>query len=146
MFMLPTRRLGDYRLTLVAKDEEDLKDEKKNWYYNNKIYINTTKDKKKIILDIPDEIASIIDSEIIGSDFPSKHLILNVSQSHLSQTFSQLMVQIYGSHFTATNIRKLYASHNIKKAGGIDVIKQVLKNQKEMGHTFNEHLQYVIPN
>jgi hypothetical protein len=146
MFMLPTRRLGDYRITLIADNEEDLKNEKYNWYYNNKIYINNTKDKKKIVLDIPDEIVSIINTEIIGSEIPSssKHLILDVSQSYLSELFSKMMVQIYGSHFTATNVRKIYATHNIKKAGGIDVIKQVLKNQREMGHTFNEHLQYVI--
>lgn len=147
MFMLPVRRLSDYRITLIADSEEDIKDMKHNWYYNNKIYINNTKDKKKIILDIPDEIASIINNEIIQSDFPSpsKHLILNVSQPHFSETFSKLMVQIYGSHFTATNIRKLYATYNIKKAGGLNVIKQILKNQGEMGHTLNEHLQYVIP-
>lgn len=146
MFMLPTRRLGDYRITLVAKDEEDLKDEKNNWYYNNKIYINNTKDKKKIILDIPDEITSIINNDIIQSDFPSKHLILNVSQSHLSETFSKLMVKIYGSHFTATNIRKLYASHNLKTAGETGDVKQMLKNQSKMGHNLQQHLQYVIPN
>ena len=145
MFMLPTRRLGDYRLTRIAKDEEDLKDEKNNWYYNNKIYINITKDKKKIILDIPDEIVSIIKKNYLYYIQVSKYLIGSYSQSYLSETFSQLMVQIYGSHFTATNIRKLYATHNIKTAGGLDVIKEVLKNQKEMGHTFNEHLQYVIP-
>lgn len=147
MFMLPVRRLGDYRITLIAEDEEDLKDEKNNWYYNNKIYINKTKDKKKIILDIPDEITSIINNEIIGDEYPSpsKRLILDVNESYLSEVFSKLMVQIYGSHFTATNIRKIYATHNIKKAGGIDVVKQVLKNQSEMGHNIQQHLQYVIP-
>jgi len=146
MFMLPVRRLGDYRLTLIAKDEEDLKDMKHNWYYNKKIYINTTKDKKKIILDIPDEITSIIDNEIIGSDFPSKHLILDVTQAYMSEVFSKLMVKIYGSHFTATNIRKLYASHNLKTAGETGDVKQMLKNQSEMGHNLQQHLQYVIPN
>jgi hypothetical protein len=147
MFMLPVRRLSDYRITFIAENEEDIKQEGFNWYYNNKIYINKTKDKKKIILDIPDEIVSIINTEIIGSEMPSpsKHLILNVSQSYFTELFTKMMVQIYGSHFTATNIRKIYATHNINKAGGIDVIKQVLKNQREMGHTFNEHLQYVIP-
>ena len=148
MFMLPTRRLGDYRITLVAKDEEDLKDEKNNWYYNNKIYINNTKDKKKIILDIPNEITSIINNEIIGDKYPSpsKRLILDVNESYFSEVFSKLMVHIYGSHFTATNIRKLYASHNLKTAGETGDVKQMLKNQSEMGHNLQQHLQYVIPN
>lgn len=148
MFMLPTRRLGDYRITLITKDEEDLKDEKNNWYYNNKIYINNTKDKKKIILDIPDEITSIINNEIIGDGYPSpsKRLILDVKESYMSEVFSKLMIQIYGSHFTATNIRKLYASHNLKTAGETGDVKQMLKNQSEMGHNLQQHLQYVIPN
>jgi hypothetical protein len=145
MFMLPVRRLGDYRITLIAKNEEDLKDEKNNWYYNNKIYINITKDKKKIILDIPDEITSIINSEIIESDFPSKHLINNMSHSYFSKIFSKLMVEIYGSYFTATNIRKIYASYNLKMAGETGDVKQMLKNQSEMGHNLQQHLQYVIP-
>ena len=148
MFMLPVRRLGDYRITLIAEDEEDLKDEKNNWYYNNKIYINNTKNKVKIILDIPDEITSIINNEIIGDDYPSpsKRLILDVNESYLSLIFSKLMVEIYGSHFTATNIRKLYASHNLKTAGETGDVKQMLKNQGEMGHNLQQHLQYVIPN
>jgi len=145
MFMLPVRRLSDYRLTLIAKNEEDIKDEKNNWYYNNKIYINTTKDKKKIILDIPDKITSIINNDIIQSDFPSKHLIGNHSQAYMSEVFSKLMVQIYGSHFTATIIRKIYASHNLKTAGETGDVKQMLKNQSEMGHNIQQHLQYVIP-
>ena len=146
--MLPVRRLSDYRLTLIAEDEEDTKNEKSNWYYNNKIYINTTKDKKKIILDIPNEITSIINEIIIpareaGGDF--MFLIGNYSQPYLSEIFSKLMVQIYDSHFTATNIRKIYASHNLKTAGETGDVKQMLKNQREMGHALREHLQYVIP-
>jgi hypothetical protein len=148
VFMLPVRRLSDYRLTLIAEDEEDTKNEKSNWYYNNKIYINTTKDKKKIILDIPNEITSIINEIIIpareaGGDF--MFLIGNYSQPYLSEIFSKLMVQIYDSHFTATNIRKIYASHNLKTAGETGDVKQMLKNQREMGHALREHLQYVIP-
>lgn len=146
MFMLPTRRLGDYRLTRIAKDEEDLKDEKNNWYYNEKIYINITKDKKKIILDIPDEIVSIIKKNHLYYIQVSKDLIGSYSQSHLSEVFTKLMIQIYGSHFTATNIRKLYASHNLKTAGDTGDVKQMLKNQSEMGHNIQQHLQYVIPN
>lgn len=149
VFMLPVRRLSDYRLTLIAENEEDTKNEKSNWYYNNKIYINTTKDKKKIILDIPDEITSIINEIIIpareaSGDF--MFLIGNYSQPYLSEIFSKLMVQIYGSHFTATNIRKIYASHNLKTAGETGDVKQMLKNQREMGHNLQQHLQYVIPN
>jgi len=149
VFMLPTRRLGDYRITIIAENEEDTKNEKSNWYYNNKIYINNTKDKKKIILDIPDEIASIINEIIIparevSGDF--MFLIGNYSQSYLSEVFTKLMIQIYGSHFTATNIRKLYASHNLKTAGDTGDVKQMLKNQSEMGHNLQQHLQYVIPN
>ena len=145
MFMLPCRRIADYRITLIAKNEEDIKNEKYNWYYNNKIYINNTKNKQKIVLDIPDEIVSIIDSEIIGSEFPSKHLILNATEPYMSKIFSNMMVKIYGSKFTATDIRRIYASYNLKIAGNSGDVKTMLKNQNEMGHNLHQHLQYCIP-
>ncbi len=145
MFMLPCRRISDYRNTLIAKNEEDIKNEKYNWYYNNKIYINNTKNKQKIVLDIPDEIVSIIDSELIGSEFPSKHLILNATEPYMSKIFSNMMVKIYGSKFTATDIRRIYASYNLKTAGNSGDVKTMLKNQNEMGHNLHQHLQYCIP-
>jgi hypothetical protein len=56
------------------------------------------------------------------------------------------MNKIYDLPYTAMNIRKIYASNNLKMAGETGDVKQMLKNQGEMGHNLNQHLQYVIPN
>ena len=88
---------------------------------------------------------SIIDSELIGSEFPSKHLILNATEPYMSKIFSNMMVKIYGSKFTATDIRRIYASYNLKTAGNSGDVKTMLKNQNEMGHNLHQHLQYCIP-
>ena len=140
MFMMPVRRLNDYRITLIAKNEEDIKDEKNNWYYQGKIYINITKNKQKIILNVPDEITKIIDIQ-------QTHLVGKYSQAYLSDVFAnKIMNKIYDLPYTAMNIRKIYASNNLKMAGETGDVKQMLKNQGEMGHNLNQHLQYVIPN
>jgi len=144
MFMIPTKRINEYGNTLIANNEEEINNAEHNWYYNNKIYINNTKNKHKIVLDIPDEITSIINENI--GEFSTKYLLNKVSQSTLSTTFSNIMEKVYGSRFTATNIRKLYATYNLKQAGETGNIIQLLKNQNQMGHSISEHLNYVIPN
>jgi len=144
MFMMPTRRINEYGNTLIANNEDETKKEEHNWYYNNKIYINNTKNKNKIVLDIPDEISSIINENI--NEFSTKYLLNKVSQSTLSTAFANLMYDIYGCRFTATNIRKLYATYNIKKGLETGDIKKMIKNQFDMGHSLAEHLKYSIPN
>jgi hypothetical protein len=149
VFMMPVRRLSDYRLTIIADNEEETKDERGNWYWNNKIYINNTKNKQKIILDIPEEITKIINDIIVparraSNDF--NFLIGNYSQPYLSEAFSNLTKKIYGSAFTATDIRKIYCTRNLEKAGGVGNINEVLSNQNLCGHSLAEHINYALPN
>ena len=142
MFMIPTRRIGDYRLTKITKNEEDTKITDYNWYYNKKIYINNTKNKQKIILDIPDELDAIIKTKT--SDSP--YLIGNMKQSTASNNFKELTKNIYGSPFSAIDIRKIYATYNLKMGAEFRDITKMLKNQLEMGHSLPEHLNYILPN
>ena len=150
VFMMPVRRLSDFRLTIIAYNEEETKDEISNWYWNNKIYINTTKNKQKIILDIPEEITKIINEIIIPARRASNdyliYLIGNYSQPYLSEAFSNLTKKIYGSAFTATDIRKIYCTRNLEKAGGVGNINEVLSNQNLCGHSLAEHINYALPN
>ena len=141
MFMIPTRRLADYRLTKIAQSEEDTKNTDFNWYYNDKIYINNTKNKHKMILDIPLEIANVIKTKTHG--FP--YLIADIAQSTISQKFRDLTNKIYGAPFVASDIRKIYATHNLKMGAEFRDITQMLKNQVAMGHILTEHLKYVLP-
>lgn len=142
MFMIPTRRIGDYRLTKITQDEKDTKITDYNWYYNKKIYINNTKNKQKIILDIPDELDAIIKTKTSVSPY----LIGNMKQSTASNNFKELTKNIYGSPFSAIDIRKIYATHNLKIGAEFRDITRMLKNQLEMGHSLPEHLNYVLPN
>jgi hypothetical protein len=141
MFMIPTRRIGDYRLTKITKNKEDTKILDYNWYYNKKIYINNTKNKQKIILDIPDELDAIIKTKT--SDSP--YLIGNIKQSTASNNFKELTKNIYGSSFSAIDIRKIYATYNLKMGAEFRDITKMLKNQLEMGHSLPEHLNYILP-
>jgi hypothetical protein len=136
MFLLPTRRIADYRNTIIINDKQDL-DDINNFYFDGKIYINNTKNKQKIILDIPNEINDLISKKT------DKYLIGKMSEPIASKKFKDLMRELYGGYiFTAGDIRKLYATYNLKNNDASTIVK----NQKRMGHTLSEHLKYVIPN
>lgn len=65
-----------------------------------------------------------------------------MSEPIASKKFKDLMRELYGYIFTAGDIRKLYATYNLKNNDASTIVK----NQKQMGHTLSEHLKYVIPN
>lgn len=140
MTLIPTRRISDYRMTKIAKNEEDLQNTNYNWYYNKQIYINNTKNNQKMVLDIPDELDAIIKTKT------DSYLIDEIAQSTASHRFVEITKKIYGTPFTATDIRKIYATHNLKMGAEFRDITQMLKNQVAMGHILSEHLKYVLPN
>ena len=53
LFLMPTRRIHDYRYTKIAYKKKQLDIKEFNWYYQGNIYINNTKNKKSIVLDLP---------------------------------------------------------------------------------------------
>ena len=46
LFLIPTRRIHDYRYTKIAYKKSQIDIKEFNWYYQGKIYINNTKNKK----------------------------------------------------------------------------------------------------
>ena len=147
VFMMPVRRLNDYRITYIAEIEDDLKKTETNWYYEGKIWINNTKNGRKIVLNLPDEIVRYINDVIIPTRIRENHNLLvgEYSQPKLTEEFGKLTKKLFGSQFNANDIRKVYASFNLKTAGETGDVKQMLQNQNAMGHSLAEHLEYVIP-
>ena len=140
MFAMPTRRLHDYRFTKNASDIKDIEDVNFNWYYDNKIYINNTKNKKQIILILPKIIIDLINKLPV---FGSYDYILGKAydEAVLSSKFRSIMIKLYGSGFTASDIRALYISYNLTKGGNLSDLKE---NAVLQGHSLSENLKYAI--
>lgn len=138
LFLMPTRRLYDYRIMRIATKKGDTDDREFNWYYQGKMYINNTKNKKMMILDVPGEIITSInqlppDTEYI---FGKRY-----NAPTLSRKFAKITNDLYSDPFNAVDIRKLYATYNLENAGNT---KRMKDNARKMGHSLEEHLNYVI--
>ena len=141
LFLMPTRRLYDYRITRIATKKGDIDDEKYNWYYQGKFYINNTKNKKMMILDVPSEIIAIINQLPYDTDYIFGKLY---NAPTLSRRFAKITNDIYGDPFNAVDIRKLYATYNLKTAGDTGDTKTMRDNARKMGHSLDEHLNYAV--
>lgn len=136
MFMLPTRRLHDYRLTKIAKSSIDIKIKSHNWYYDGNIYINNTKNKEPYIVNLPIEIINIINKlpkdyeYIMGKEY---------SKTGLSHKFNVITKKLYDYIFTSRDIRHIYSGY-INKQGG--KYKERLLIAKAMGNSVIENLKY----
>lgn len=141
LFLMPTRRLYDYRITRIATKKGDIDDEKYNWYYQGKFYINNTKNKKMMILDVPSEIIAIINQLPYDTDYIFGKLY---NAPTLSRRFSKITNDIYGDPFNAVDIRKLYATYNLKTAGDTGDMKKYNETAKQMGHSTSENANYSL--
>ena len=139
LFLLPTRRLHDYRIARVASKFNDVLNIDFNWYHQGKLYINNTKNKDKLILDLPSEIISVINDLPYETDFL---LGKSYTEPSLSIKFNKITSSIYGSPFNALDIRKIYASHNLKSNISNGNSNLISINARNMGHSIQEHLKY----
>jgi len=138
LFLMPTRRIHDYRYTKIAYKKNQLDIKEFNWYYQGNIYINITKNKKPIVLELPKPIIDLInnlpdDTEYILGKF--------YSESTLSNKFIRITEIATGYKFTATGIRKLYSTYNLKKGGNYC---DLVANADKQGHSLMENLKYAI--
>lgn len=139
LFLLPTRRLHDYRIARVAPSFNDTNNNNFNWYFQGKLYINNTKNKIPIVIDLPPEIISIINDLPYDTDFI---LGKSYSEPSLSLKFSKITSSIYGTPFNALDIRKIYASYNLKSNISSGNTTELIDNARKMGHSIHEHLKY----
>jgi hypothetical protein len=112
-FLIPTRRIGEYINTLIAKTEADINDLKHNWYYNGKIYINTTKTKASVILDLPEVIDLNINK---NDDFLLGKLF---TLSTITTKLRNITKKIYGKQFKPNQVRHLYSTYINNKGSSL---------------------------
>jgi hypothetical protein len=105
LFLIPTRRIGEYINTLIAKSDNDIKNLKHNWYYKNKLYINNTKTKASLVIDLPE----VIDINIDKND----EFLLGKKYTHntIVSKLGSITNKIYGKQYKPNELRHLYSSY-----------------------------------
>jgi len=138
LFLLPTRRIHDYRYTKIAYKKSQIDIKEFNWYYQGKIYINNTKNKKNIVLDLPKHVIDLINNLPDDTDYLLGKFY---SESTLSNKFVGITKNATGYSFSATDIRKIYSTYNLKKGGNYC---DLVANAEKQGHSLMENLKYAI--
>ena len=145
MLKLPTRRLADYRNMMIVRENPEKMDKAYNYYYDGKLYINNTKNKREMVQDISGE--DMI-KRLIGELPDGTRYIISgeeiYSQPKLTKIFGRITKGIYGTRFNARDIRKISATESynrIREDGGIRRFKEEAKNR---GHSVDEALEYVL--
>jgi hypothetical protein len=136
--LIPTRRAHDYRYTKIANaiPDDDI-DKNFNYYYDKKIYIYNTKNKKYYECIVPDEVIPFIDT--------SKEFLLGdklIGQSQISALIKTIFKKIYGDEYNATLVRRLYATHSFDNMNK----NEIKHNAIAMGHSLTEHFNYSLDN
>jgi len=138
LFLLPTRRIHDYRYTKIAYKKSQIDIKEFNWYYQGKIYINNTKNKKNIVLDLPKHVIDLINNLPDDTDYLLGKFY---RESTLSNKFVGITKNATGYSFSATDIRKIYSTYNLKKGGNYC---DLVANAEKQGHSLMENLKYAI--
>lgn len=132
--MIIKGRIGDLQHTKIATSKKDIGDDNYNWLYDNKLYINKTKNGKKNIIELPDSLKywnTIDDGYILGS---------LINQATLSQRVQRIFLKLYGKIYTSLNLRHLNATAINNKGA---TLEERQKTAKQSGHSVMEQLSYV---
>jgi len=128
-------RMNDLRITMVAKDKEETTKLDNNYIYENKLYINSTKNGKEKIIEIPEDFMRLCDGITEGYLLGSK-----IAQSTLSQRLQRITKEMYGKSYTYLNIRHINATQiNAKGAS----LKEREETSERAGHSVEQQLRYV---
>lgn len=128
-------RMNDLRMLRIAKDKEETKNKEYNYIYEDKIYINNTKNGRGKIIDMPEGFIrlceGIEEGYLLGSLMP---------QSTLTQRFQRITMDIYGKVYTYLNIRHINATQiNARGAS----LKEREDTSMRAGHSVEQQLRYV---
>ena len=128
-------RLNELRMTRIALDKEETKRLEYNYIYENRLYINNTKNGKNRIMEIPDDFmklcSGIEEGYLLGELVP---------QSTLSQIFQRITQMVYGRTYTYLNIRHINASQ-INREGAS--LREREDSSNNAGHSVVQQLRYV---
>jgi hypothetical protein len=128
-------RLNDLRMLRIARDKEETMNIEYNYIYEDKIYINNTKNGKGRVIEMPDGFMrlceGIKEGYLLGSLMP---------QSTLSQRLQRITMEIYGKVYTYLNIRHINATQiNARGAS----LKEREETSMKAGHSVEQQLRYV---
>ena len=132
-FLIPTRRIGEYINTKNARTEADINDLKFNWYYQGKIYINTSKTKAKVVIDLPEIIDLNIDENdeyMLGKKYTS---------GTITTRLGNITKKIYDKQYKPNEIRHLYASYINNRGSSLAEREASTKGT----HSITQQMKYV---
>jgi hypothetical protein len=128
-------RLNELRMTRITLDKDETKNLEYNYIYENRLYINNTKNGKNRIIEIPEEFlrlcSGIEEGYLLGELVP---------QSTLSQRFQRITQGIYGRTYTYLNIRHINATQINGRGASL---REREESSNRTGHSFVEQLRYV---
>jgi len=128
------RRLYDLQNTV--KIEVGKADETKNYIKGNMWYINKTKNKVKIELELPEYLMELV-KEVNEEEYILGKLY---HKSTISQMFNSIMLKIYGKIYTANNMRHIYITQ-INQGG--KSYNELNNLALQSGHTIAEQQKYI---
>jgi hypothetical protein len=128
------RRLYDLQNTV--KKEEGEEDETRNYIQGNKWYINKTKNKVRIELELPEYLMELVEEVKEGEYIVGKLY----HKSTISQMFNSIMLKIYGRIYTANNIRHIYITQINQGGRSYNELKDLAV---QSGHTIGEQQKYI---
>jgi len=132
--MVFNRRLYDLQNTVKIEVSEV--DDTTNYIKGNMWYINKTKNKVKIELELPEYLMELV-KEVGDREYILGKLY---HKSTVSQMFNSIMLKIYGKIYTANNMRHIYITQ-INQGG--KSFKELNDLAKQSGHTITEQQKYI---
>lgn len=127
-------RLNDLRLIKITKDKTDITKADFNYIYQDKIYINNTKNDKPYIINMPKDFTRLYDENDEG------YLLGElIAPSTLSQRLQKITKGLYGKVYTYLNIRHLNATQINNKGASY---KERQETSKQAGHSVEQQIKY----
>jgi hypothetical protein len=132
--MVFNRRLYDLQNTI--KIEAGEYDNTKNYIKGKMWYINKTKNKVKIELELPEYLVELT-KEVNDGEYILGKLY---HKSTVSQMFNNIMLKIYGKIYTANNMRHIYITQINQGGKSYNELKDLAL---QSGHTIAEQQKYI---
>ena len=136
--MLLHRRLFDLQHTIRIEDEAQavaLADI--NYILGDKWYINKTKNKVKIVLDLSPSLMELV-SKVENNKYVLGRL---VNKSTLTFRFNNITTKIYNMIYTPNNIRHIYITQINNNDNA--TLKELKGEAFKAGHTLAEQQKYI---
>jgi hypothetical protein len=133
--MLLHRRLFDLQHTIKIDEPADLTDI--NYILGDKWYINKTKNKVKIVLDLSPSLMELV------SKVENNNYILGryLDKSTLTFRFNKISMKIYNMIYTPNNIRHIYITQINNNDNA--TLKELNSEALKAGHTLAEQQKYI---